>query len=132
MNLRKNYISLIGLALVLSITAGAQDNNQVAIESITAAELTDHIFFLASDYLKGRVAATPEYEIAANYVAAQFAAAGLQPVVEDEYGNMGYLQGVPFARTVFNDEVKWGLSIDGKEKELVHKKDFKILMELLP
>ena len=42
-----------------------------------------HVLFLADDALKGREAGTPEYEIAAAYVASQFYAAGLQPAGDD-------------------------------------------------
>ena len=49
-----------------------------------------HVMFLASDAMKGREAGTPEYDIAAQYVAAQFYAAGLKPAGDD-----GYLQRVP-------------------------------------
>jgi Zn-dependent M28 family amino/carboxypeptidase len=39
-----------------------------------------HVGFLASDEMKGREAGTPEYDIAARYVAAQFETMGLKPV----------------------------------------------------
>ena len=38
-----------------------------------------HVGFLASDEMKGREAGTPEYDIAARYVAAQFETMGLKP-----------------------------------------------------
>lgn len=47
--------------------------------SITAEAILEHIKFLASDELKGRGDGSPELEIAADYVAKQFKAAGLQP-----------------------------------------------------
>ncbi len=50
-----------------------------------------HVMFLASDAMKGREAGTPEYDIAAQYVAAQFYAAGLQPAG----GDGEFLQKVP-------------------------------------
>ena len=46
---------------------------------IQPADLLDHIKFLASDELKGRASGTLELERAAEYIAAQFKAAGLQP-----------------------------------------------------
>lgn len=55
------------------------------------AALKGHVRFLASDALKGREAGTPEYDIAAEYVASQFEAFGLKPA-----GDKGsYLQSVP-------------------------------------
>lgn len=53
--------------------------------------LRAHVLFLASDEMKGRDAGSPEYDIAAQYVAAQFSAAGLRPGGE----NGTYLQRVP-------------------------------------
>lgn len=55
------------------------------------AAMKAHVLFLASDAMKGREAGSPEFDIAAQYVAAQFYAAGLRPGGEDG----GYLQKVP-------------------------------------
>lgn len=44
------------------------------------AAMRGHVGFLASDEMKGREAGTPEYDIAARYVAAQFETMGLKPV----------------------------------------------------
>jgi hypothetical protein len=55
------------------------------------AAMKAHVMFLASDAMRGREAGTPEYDIAANYVAAQFYAQGLRPAGDDG----GYLQTVP-------------------------------------
>ncbi|MCD2325158.1 M28 family metallopeptidase [Sphingomonas sp. IC-56] len=55
------------------------------------AALKSHVMFLASDALKGREAGSPEYDIAAQYVAAQFYAAGLKPMGDEG----SYLQKVP-------------------------------------
>lgn len=55
------------------------------------AAMKAHVLFLASDAMKGREAGTGEYDIAAQYVAAQFYAAGLKPGGDDG----GYQQRVP-------------------------------------
>ena len=73
MNIRRIVLLAAGLVFILSGLLNAQENNP--IESITQAEIRDHIFFLASDYMNGRVGPSAEYEIAAQYVATQFAAA---------------------------------------------------------
>lgn len=78
---------MIGLIAIISGSVNAQNKADLAIESITAAELRGHIYFLVSDYLKGRVATAPEYEIAAQYVAAQFAAGGLEPGIMNDEGS---------------------------------------------
>ena len=55
------------------------------------AAMKAHVLFLASDAMRGREAGSPEFDIAAQYVAAQFYAAGLRP--GGDAG--GYLQRVP-------------------------------------
>jgi hypothetical protein len=95
--------------------------------TITASELRDHIFFLASDFMAGRVATSPEYNIAANYVASQFAEAGIEPLVTLKDGSKSYFQKVPFSKTEYSDKPEWELTKDGKTGKLEFNKDFKIL-----
>ena len=59
-----------------------------------------HVMFLASDALQGREAGSAEYEIAAQYVASQFYAAGLRPAGDDG----GYLQRVPLISVTATDK----------------------------
>ncbi len=54
-------------------------------------EMRAHVGFLASDEMKGREAGSPEYDIAARYVASQFDALGLKPAG----GADSYIQPVP-------------------------------------
>ncbi len=70
----------------------AEDNARVNAPLPPAeAAMKAHVMFLASDAMKGRDAGSPEYDIAAQYVAAQYYAAGLRPA-----GDTGsYLQSVP-------------------------------------
>ncbi|WP_426258272.1 M28 family metallopeptidase [Sphingomonas sp. DC1600-2] len=81
-------IWMAGMIALASASAGlAQDaplpDDQAAMKA--------HVLFLASDALRGREAGSPEYRIAAEYVAAQFFAAGLKPA-----GDAGsYIQKVP-------------------------------------
>ena len=84
--------------LLFAIGLSAQSDYSKGLESITEAELKDHIYFLASDYLKGRVGPSPEYDIAAQYVASQFASAGLQAPGREVEGMEGYFQNVPFVK----------------------------------
>ena len=115
--------------MVLSISqiSYGQGADISPIETITEAEMRDHIFFLASDYMGGRIGPSAEYEIAAQYVATQFASAGLEKVSSEE-GNMdGYFQEVPYDKLVFGDEIKWTLQSKTGKKEFIHNEDYKIL-----
>lgn len=92
------------LLLILLITAvpfpllSETQHEDSQAGSITAAALRDHVFFLASDYLNGRVPGETGYEIAARYVASQFKACGLDSIVQDEEGNRSYLSPVHVVR----------------------------------
>ena len=61
---------------------------------VQAAAIRAHMEFLADDLLEGRGTATRGHEIAARYVAAQFAAAGLEPGADGRW-----LQSVPMRRS---------------------------------
>jgi len=51
------------LLVLFALTAMNGAYAQDPISSITADELKGHIYFLASDYMGGRVGPTKEYEI---------------------------------------------------------------------
>ena len=72
------------------------------------AAMKAHVMFLASDAMRGRDAGSPEYDIAANYVASQFYAAGLRPAGDDG----SYLQKVPLIR--MNAADKGQVSLNGQ------------------
>ncbi|KQM58923.1 MULTISPECIES: M20/M25/M40 family metallo-hydrolase [unclassified Sphingomonas] len=72
------------------------------------AAMKAHVMFLASDAMRGRDAGSPEYDIAANYVASQFYAAGLRPAGDDG----SYLQKVPLIKVGPADIGK--LSLNGQ------------------
>lgn len=55
------------------------------LSSITAANLRGDLSFLASDALEGRYTPSPGLEIAAEFIASQFRAAGLEPGGDKDY-----------------------------------------------
>ena len=64
-------------ACLLALSVFAQ-NRAPAIDSIRREELRADLFFLASDGMRGRLTNTPEYDLAAEWIAARFARLGLQ------------------------------------------------------
>ncbi|MEW6249356.1 MAG: M20/M25/M40 family metallo-hydrolase [Planctomycetota bacterium] len=64
-------------------TAPPAPATQRAGLAITARAMRAHVDFLASDALAGREAGQPSGDVAAEYIAAQFARLGLRPVAED-------------------------------------------------
>jgi Zn-dependent M28 family amino/carboxypeptidase len=75
-------------APALGLPAGAV----VSMEGIDAQRIGDHVRFLADDLLEGRGTGTRGGDIAANYIATQFALYGLKPAGDGG----GYLQKVAF------------------------------------
>src|SRR5258708_8056148 len=94
-----------------AIVAAAQTTPtaaQIAVR-LTADDLKADVSFLASDALQGRGTPSPGLDIAAEYIAAQFRRAGLEPVGDD-----GYFQTAPFANVTSNLEgLQLTLEIDG-------------------
>lgn len=124
----KNCISLLALVLLLlSGSIKAQESIDKGLSSISADELRGHLFFLASDYLNGRYAHSKEYDLAAQYVAAQFAAAGLEPGISKSDGSSSYFQGVPFEKTSFGKEVTWKILREDQEFAMDFQEDFKTM-----
>lgn len=79
----KKIFNLILLSLALTVLlpeAKAQTSS-----GITVADLKQHIYFLASDSLKGRKPGTPEADIAAGYIRDQFISYGLEPIGENGF-----------------------------------------------
>ncbi len=121
------YAGFLVMVLSISQNSYGQGADTSPIETITEAEMRDHIYFLASDYLGGRIGPSAEYEIAAQYVATQFASGGVEPMSSEE-GNMdGYFQEVPYEKLVFGDEATWTLQSKTGKKEFIHNEDYKIL-----
>ena len=65
--------------LLLASRAAAQSPAGTAAATITPQDVQKRIEFLASDQLKGRDTPSPGLEMAAEYIAKQFAAYGLKP-----------------------------------------------------
>lgn len=89
----KLYSTLL-LILAASGAIVSFTHAQPALPQADPARVEAHIKFLADDYLGGRDTGTPGFEIAARYVASEFAQIGVQPA-----GNNGsYFQDISFRR----------------------------------
>lgn len=85
-----------------------------------AARVRAHVTFLASDLLKGRETGSEGYDIAANYVASQFAQLGLKPAG----GNGGWFQPAPLLAVRSADEGRFVLKApSGAQTPLVFGDD---------
>jgi Zn-dependent M28 family amino/carboxypeptidase len=86
------FWAALGLAADDLSAIGLPPQAAAALRGIDAGRIRAHVKFLADDLLEGRGPGTRGGELAANYMAAQFALLGLQPKGDDG----GYLQKVGF------------------------------------
>src|SRR5690348_10120196 len=98
-----------GFVAVAAVAAQTLPARQIA-ERLTANDLSADVSFLASDALKGRGTPSPELDIAAEFIAAQFRRAGLE-----QAGGNGYFQTAAFVSVTPNREgLQLTLEIGGK------------------
>lgn len=83
-----------------------------ALEHISANSMRGNLSFLASDLLEGRATPSRGLDVAAEYIAAQFRRAGLEPAGDD-----GYFQTASFLSVEPNPE-GFSLEITGAPKPL--------------
>jgi hypothetical protein len=87
----KLLVAILFVATALQSAVGQQSSSTIgrdigqAIDSISADSLRGHLSFIASDLLEGRATPSRGLDIAAEYIAAQFRRAGLEPVGDDGY-----------------------------------------------
>jgi len=113
-------LALVSLAgLMLAAIALAESSLPPAVELaekvITPERLRAHTAFLADDLLEGRGPATRGGELAAKYIAAQFAGLGLKPISQDG----SYFQDVPLLGRKI--EPPADLRVAGRAQELTLK-----------
>ena len=124
----KRILLIAGLALALSAcsdkaadqsTSVASDKDD-ALSLINKDNLLAHLEYLASDELEGREAGTPGYDLAAEYVAKQFEAIGLEPG-----GTEGWYQPVELQTYIVDtDSPQMTIHRDEGDIELGYKEEF--------
>src|SRR5688500_18057543 len=84
------------------------------VEQDIARRVRADVEFLASDSLEGRDTGSKGYQVAADYVASQFRAIGLEPAGEKG----GWFQQVPFRRTSYERQPSLSLTVGGRQLAL--------------
>ncbi len=124
---RRNSSKRLGLAasalLLTSSTLQAQSTVD-PLESISEAELRDHIHYLASDYLEGRSSGDQGYMLAAHYGAILFQAAGLEAMVTDSSGAPSFFQPIAFESAKVSGASAMQVRVDGQAKSYQLREDF--------
>jgi hypothetical protein len=94
------FLATAGVALLATVAAAQTEPTVQQISSrLTANGLKADVSFLASDQLQGRGTPSPGLDIAAEYIAAEFRRAGLEPGGDD-----GYFQTALYANVTPNAE----------------------------
>jgi len=78
-NIRRSITCIISIFFLI-IAASCKNNREVTVH-----ELRDHIKYLASDSLKGRLTGTPGDSLAADYIRNELASYGFQPLSGDGF-----------------------------------------------
>src|SRR6266852_9335690 len=105
----------VAMLAFAATTAAAQRSSSIPVDT---AAMDAHLRFLASDLLEGRAPATRGGRIAAEYIAAQFQALGLQPAG----ANGTYFQPVALVGMTPQPTLSWGKS--GSTDTLVYRDAF--------
>src|SRR5580704_13290994 len=86
---RQSLAALAATILLALLVTGADQpltsEQRAVMEHISGNSLRGNLSFLASDLLEGRATPSRGLDLAAEYVAAQFRHAGLEPVGDDGY-----------------------------------------------
>ncbi len=83
-----SIIALAALSLLplqLNWRPTLKDEARSSLDRISAASMRGHLSFLASDLLEGRNTPSRGLDLAAEYIAAQFRRAGIEPAGDDGY-----------------------------------------------
>ncbi len=116
-------IPMLAVALSLAFTACALAQTA----EINASNIAKTIQTISSDAYEGRGPATRAEKKTTEYIAAQFAAAGLQPAGP----NGSWLQPVPLARFEINGPVKMSFTLAGTAKNLTQGEEA-VVQTLMP
>ncbi|HET9233252.1 MAG TPA: M28 family peptidase, partial [Candidatus Eisenbacteria bacterium] len=113
-----------GLLVAVGISLAAQSDASglepaEAMTRISAPAIRGHMTFLSDDLLEGRGTGSRGYDLAAAYVASQFAALGLEPAGDSS----SYFQMVPFRRADLIVSAANGQLIGPKGKQKLQYED---------
>ncbi len=80
--MKKSLFLTLIFAFTYTIYA-QQDDVKKVLSTVSKSKIEGHIYFLASDELKGRQTGSPENKIAAQYLANMFRSYGVKPIPND-------------------------------------------------
>ena len=106
-------------AMTLAVSAHDHDTTEHVFNPDTQ-RIKSHLFFLADDLLEGRDTGSRGHEIAALYIATEFAKYGLKPA-----GTDGYLQQVSFRKAnLIQESPEFTLARNGETIDFTYPKEY--------
>jgi Peptidase family M28 len=118
-NFSRTSLLLITIFSVFTFaqTSKISPEDQAVLDRISSNSLQGHLSFIASDLLEGRDTPSRGQDIAAEYIAAQFRRAGLEPVGDDGYfqtANWVLPEGVSegFSLTLSRSKMRFKVSLE--------------------
>src|SRR5690242_8233217 len=128
----KRWSLVVMLLLIVPVVAQNNPDSTLpadsVLERIRPETIRAHMNFLADDLLEGRGTGTRGFQLAANYVRAQFEQMGLKPGGV----NGSYFQNVRFRRIeLVKEQSSLTIEHEGSEKQLTINKDFAVVGEPL-
>ncbi|WP_448565590.1 M28 family metallopeptidase [Thalassotalea ganghwensis] len=123
--MKYKLLTVAGFALSLLAACGEQakitTSDSVDTLKVNPDNIKAHLEFLADDAMKGRDTGSNEYQIAANYVIANFKQLGLKPRGENE----GFLQQVTFRKSYLEpDSATFSITNEEGVTELTEIDDY--------
>ena len=94
---------LFALLFTGTLLIQAQTDAEKVRSTVSKNDIEAHIFFLASDELKGRATGSEEIDIAASYLANNLRRYGVKPAGEDN----SYYQQVKFEKLIQPESINW-------------------------
>lgn len=118
---RKFFVLIIFISSVLRATIlVSQEIPKEGLNSITPEDMKKHVYFLASDEMRGRNTPSPELDSCAAYIASEFASYGLKPVSPSN----SYFQTFNMVRNKLSDPNKLTVTKNGEKSTFEIKDDF--------
>jgi len=115
----KNLILCLSMASIILSCNSKEKNFKSAIDSISQADLSNHISILASDDFQGRAPSTLGEERTIQYLEDQFAKIGLKPGNGDSF-----FQEVSLVKISADKQMKFNIKSKRREFNLVFSEEF--------
>jgi len=114
---RAGFAALLFLLFITPVLMAGNppENNTKDIPGITQDELKGHVYFLASDYMNGRMTGTEDLGRACQYVESQFRAIGLEP----------HYQEFQLTRKTYHFDAPMTITTDAGKLEFLNGLDYK-------